>query len=174
MWLKPHVRSHSWLIPVWMDEMWQEGGMQTWLGLAWLGWDALPLPLQPPPIPSHPQGAVEDQIRMSSQIGISLIVECLRKMDGYGLRWAGGPSGTLRAYNVRRRQWYKRFDQLHRHHCGDSTKKACYNYGIKSVDLNSFGNTWGNRGDTSSDWNPSTQKRGVMRYLWLIIQNLLQ
>lgn len=23
--------------------------MQTWLGLAWLGWDALPLPLQPPP-----------------------------------------------------------------------------------------------------------------------------
>lgn len=53
--------------------------MQTWLGLAWLGWDALPLPLQPP------QGAVEDQIRMSSQIGISLIVECLRKMDGYGI-----------------------------------------------------------------------------------------
>lgn len=25
------------------------GGMQTWFGLAWLGWDALPLPLQPPP-----------------------------------------------------------------------------------------------------------------------------
>ncbi|TWW61759.1 hypothetical protein D4764_04G0004060 [Takifugu flavidus] len=31
------------------------------------------------------EGAVEDQIRMSSQIGISLIVECLRKMDGYGI-----------------------------------------------------------------------------------------
>lgn len=64
------------------------GGLQTWLGLAWLGWDALPLPLQPPP-----QGAVEDQIRMGSQIRISLIVECLRKMDGYGI--AMGP-GSLR------------------------------------------------------------------------------
>lgn len=69
----------------WM-ELWQEGGMQIWLGLAWLGWDALPLPLHPLP---SPQGAVEDQIRMSSQIGISLIVECLRKMDGWIWDWDG-------------------------------------------------------------------------------------
>ncbi|CAG02021.1 unnamed protein product [Tetraodon nigroviridis] len=31
------------------------------------------------------EGAVEDQISMGSQIRISLIVECLRKMDGYGI-----------------------------------------------------------------------------------------
>lgn len=61
-------------------------------GLAWLGWDALPLPL-PTPLKPSPQGAVEDQIRMGSQIRISLIVECLRKMDGYGIEM--GP-GSLR------------------------------------------------------------------------------
>lgn len=53
--------------------------MQTWLGLAWLG-----CPTSTPSNPL-PQGAVEDQIRMGSQIRISLIVECLRKMDGYGI-----------------------------------------------------------------------------------------
>lgn len=57
------------------------GGSVCRHGLAWLGWDALPLPLTPPPTP---QGAVEDQIRTGSQIRISLIVECLRMMDGYG------------------------------------------------------------------------------------------
>lgn len=58
----------------------------AWLGLAGMSYL---YPFKHPP----PQGAVGDQIRMGSQIRISLIAECLRKMDGYGIEM--GP-GTLR------------------------------------------------------------------------------
>lgn len=58
-------------------------------GVAWLGLAGMSYlyPFNPP------QGAVEDQIRMGSQIRISLIAECPRKMDGYGIEM--GP-GSLR------------------------------------------------------------------------------
>lgn len=59
--------------------------------MAWLGVAGMPY-LYPF---NHPQGAVEDQIRMGSQIRISLIVECLRKMDGYGPWVPEGPSDLI-------------------------------------------------------------------------------
>lgn len=63
--------------------------MQTLLGLAWLGlarlgWDALPLPL------CAPWGALEDLIRTGSQIRVRLTVECMRKTDGFGIVMGGG------------------------------------------------------------------------------------
>lgn len=61
--------------------------------MAWLGWDAPPLPLQPP------QGALGDQIRPGSQIRVRLTVECLRKSDGFGIeigRRVPYTSGPLR------------------------------------------------------------------------------
>lgn len=76
----PHetcMHSRSRLIPVWMKMWWGRYADMAWLGLAGMPYLC---PFQPPL-----QGAVEDQIRMGSQIRISLIVECLRKMDGYGI-----------------------------------------------------------------------------------------
>lgn len=54
--------------------------------------------------PCGPLGALEDQIKLSSQIRVRLTVECLKKTDGYGIEMGAGslitegPSGTSRDY----------------------------------------------------------------------------
>lgn len=118
MWLKTHIRSHSWLIPVWMDGIVTGGRYadMAWLGLAWLGC--------PTSTPSTPPGSCggSDKNEFPDRDQSDSWVAWGRWMD-MGLRWASGPSGTCRAYNVCRKQWYKWFDQSNRHYCSDSTRK---------------------------------------------------